>query len=191
MSLASVLVGLGLFWLSLAVIGQPFRRRAGNPGSPVEPGYSDGARGVAVAGADAPALEARRDALYGALTDLDFDRSVGKLNEDDYAALRSQLMAQAVDLRRRLDQAANVESQVEALVQARRKATTSRGSRGLVGAMNVYCTACGAALKLDDHFCARCGQPVAANCPQCGAVVAAGDAFCVRCGTALAPREEP
>lgn len=138
----------------------------------------------------AGSLAERRDAIYGALADLDFDRSIGKLNDDDYQVVRSQLMAQAVEVLQQLDtSSAGIESQVEALVRARRGVAPARpsGARpsALFGAMNVYCTGCGSVLKPDDHFCGKCGAPVAARCPHCDAAVGATDGFCIRCGTPL------
>ncbi len=179
----SLLVGLGLLGLSLLVIVRPWR---------VQAGRNDAAEAPASALSHG-SLVARRDGIYGALGDLDFDRSVGKLNDDDYQAVRSQLMAQAVETLQQLDtssaNAASMESQVEALVRARRAASSRPASSGrpgaMLGALHVYCTACGSALRPDDRFCGQCGAPVAARCPCCGAAVAAGDGFCVRCGSAL------
>lgn len=142
-------------------------------------------------------LEAQRDAAYAALADLDFDHGLGKLNEDDYQTVRARLLAQAVAALRGLDAAADIESQVEALVRSRRAALQTNG-RALNAQRSStthpsdsnapvarYCVGCGAALSPDDRFCAKCGTPVAARCPQCGAAVQAEDRFCVGCGASL------
>ncbi len=191
MSIGSILIGAGLLWLSFTVVLRPWR--AHNDELSETQGDEQGASGNALT---ASSLTARRDSIYGALADLDFDRSIGKLNDDDYQVVRSQLMAQAVDVLKQIDTAstsaaseASIESDVEALVRARRKEAPARQSGGrqgaLVGSINVYCTGCGSALKPDDDFCGKCGRPVANRCPHCDAAVGAGDAFCIRCGTRL------
>jgi hypothetical protein len=182
-----MIAGVVLVWLSVAVIGRPLRRRVAD-GTLAEDSADTRAQ-VGVAASPAVALQTRRDAIYGALADLDFDRSIGKVNDDDHATLRAQLMTEGVDVLRRLDETTNVESRVEALVAERRQAAaqSAPGTRqaALLGAMSVYCTGCGSALRANDRFCGKCGIPVAANCPHCGGVVGTGDAFCVRCGTTL------
>ncbi len=149
-----------------------------------------------------PTFEAQRDAAYAALADLDFDHGLGKLNEDDYQMVRARLLAQAVAALRGLDAAAaDIESQVEALVRSRRAALQTNGralnaqrsstthpsdSNAPVARPLLHrCVGCGAALSPDDRFCAKCGTPVAARCPQCGAAVQAEDRFCVGCGASL------
>ncbi len=185
MSIGSILVGAGLLWLSFTLVLRPWRTQS--DGWLESPGDEQGAGGNVRSTAS---LTARRDTIYSALADLDFDRSIGKLNDDDYQVVRSQLMAQAVEVLRQRDaSSADIESQVEALVRARRTEAPARksGARpgALLGSMSVYCTGCGSALKPDDHFCGKCGRPVANRCPHCDAAVGAGDAFCIRCGTRL------
>jgi hypothetical protein len=48
-------------------------------------------------------LEARREALYAALKDLEFDHEMGKLSAEDYAALRERYTVQAVAVLQQLD----------------------------------------------------------------------------------------
>ncbi len=191
MSIGSILVGAGLLWLSFTVVLRPWRTHSdGAWESQRLRGDDQGASGNV---RSITSLTARRDSIYSALADLEFDRSIGKLNDDDYQVVRSQLMAQAVEVLKQIDTAsastAQIESDVEALVRARRGAASSPTSRvqsgALLGSMNVYCTGCGSALKPDDHFCGKCGRPVANRCPHCDAAVGAGDAFCIRCGTRL------
>ncbi|UCC65150.1 MAG: hypothetical protein JSV36_09005 [Anaerolineae bacterium] len=50
-----------------------------------------------------PELEARREALYVALKDLEFDHEMGKLSAEDYAALRERYTVQAVAVLQQLD----------------------------------------------------------------------------------------
>jgi rRNA maturation endonuclease Nob1 len=193
MSLGAILVGLGLLLLSVFAITEPWRRPPGPAQAPKTP------VAASVLQAAPPALEAQRDAAYAALADLDFDHSLGKLNEEDYRTVRARLLAQAVAALRELDAtAADIESQVEALVRSRRAALQTNGrvqnvqrsaaprSNNQNAPVTLYCVGCGAVLGPDDHFCGKCGTPVDARCPRCGAAVQADDHFCARCGAPLA-----
>ena len=44
--------------------------------------------------------------LLAALADIDEDRATGKLDDDDYEQLRSDLSARAIDVMRKMDQLA-------------------------------------------------------------------------------------
>ncbi len=176
MSFGAILVGVGLLLLSVFAIARPWRRSSGPTRTPEAPAAAP------VLQAAPPTLEAQRDAAYAALADLDFDRGLGKLNEDDYQTVRARLLAQAVVALRGLDAAAaDIESQVEALVRSRLAALQTHG-RALHAERSStmhpsdpnapvarYCVGCGAALSPADRFCARCGTPGAARYPQGGA----------------------
>ncbi len=147
-------------------------------------------------------LEARREALYAALKDLEFDHEMGKLSAEDYAALRERYTVQAVAVLQQLDALAaeeppvvgqgdaaagpevevSAEKEMEREVAALRQATKTRAP--------LVCPVCRRACQPGDTFCAGCGASLAdvseGRCPECGAEYVAGDRFCVRCGVALA-----
>jgi len=56
------------------------------------------------------ALEAAREAKYREIRDSELDRRTGKLSEEDWRALDAQLRAEAVEILRRLDEAASEEA---------------------------------------------------------------------------------
>lgn len=195
MSFGAILVGLGLLCLSVIVVARLWRQQSGQTPIP-EASSAAPVRQTAQA-----AFEAQRDAAYAALADLDFDHSLGKLNEGDYRAVRARLLAQAVAALHGLDAAAaDIESQVEALIRSRRAASQSNDRAqneqrsltlrpsGRNAPAALYCVGCGATLRPNDRFCGKCATPVAARCPQCGAAVQAGDGdrFCTSCGASLA-----
>lgn len=139
-------------------------------------------------------LLAQRDTTFQALRDLNFDRQVGKVTDDDFHAFEAGLKQIAAESLRALDEweaqaTRDLDAKLSAEVQARRRARTTRASAG-AGA----CPQCGAALKAGDRFCARCGAETATpakaaavtparTCRNCDAVLEPGDTFCARCGT--------
>lgn len=153
-------------------------------------------------------LGARRDAIYAALKDAEFDRETGKLAEEDYEIVRTRYMKEAAQVLRQLDRlapeaeaaldaeierdvaelrsdggdryAADLVESVEADVAALIKRTSGTDEHALA------CPDCGQPYQPGDVFCAACGASLADTCPQCGAPHQVDDAFCSRCGTPLA-----
>jgi hypothetical protein len=80
-------------------------------------------------------LAAEREVVYASIRDLDEDFETGKLTEQDHAALRGELRAQAVRL-----------------LQAEREAAPAAASG---------CASCGAELPQDARFCPGCGVRLA------------------------------
>ncbi len=165
-------------------------------------------------GAQAPAGEliARRDALYAALKDAEFDRETGKLTEEDYQTVRARTMAEAAGVLRQLDSltpeaeaafdaeieaavarlredgaAQSVAPDVAATVEAEIAALAKRASAP--ARLKLACPDCGQPYQPGDAFCAACGASLADTCPQCGKLYRPGDAFCSRCGAALVSQE--
>ncbi len=156
-------------------------------------------------------LIARRDAIYAALKDAEFDRETGKFGDEDYQMVRAHYMAEAAQILRQLDRLtpeaeAALDAEIEdAVAQLRsdgkelppelveaveaeidslvRHATAS-------GKHTLACPDCGHAYQPGDAFCAACGASLADTCPGCGAPHQPDDAFCARCGTPLAEGQE-
>jgi hypothetical protein len=160
--------------------------------------------------ASAGELIARRDALYAALKDAEFDRETGKLTEEDYQTVRTRTMAEAAGVLRQLDHLtpeaeAALDAEIEAAVARLREGTAQPVAPGLAAAVEaeiatlakraaaparfkLACPDCGQPYQPGDAFCAACGASLADTCPQCGAFHRPGDAFCTRCGAALTSR---
>lgn len=179
MSLGAIFVGLLLSGLAAYFVAIPWGRRARQATSQSVAASLDARPQLA-------GLEAQREAAYAAMADLDFDRSLGKINDDDYQLLRGRLLAQAVTVLRQLDsEVADVDGQVEALVRARR-AQGAKSTHTDGGHNSVRCASCGVPGHAESRFCARCGAELGVACPSCGGAVKPGDGFCSRCGSALA-----
>jgi ribosomal protein S27AE len=103
-------------------------------------------------------LEAELERTIDTLRELDFDRALGKIPEDEYPARRQELVAQGADQLRRLDEARGTplavrDAALEAEITARRAQSASNGVKRKAG----YCPACGAPVQVGDKFCPRCG----------------------------------
>jgi len=163
MNVGALLIGLALLVLAIPFVLAPFRdaRR----------------RGFVAAADDRLDLESQREAILNALRDLDFDHQLGKVAEEDYTRLRSQLLGEAAAVIETLKQK---EEALEALIRARRRSLFQPRE----------CQSCGRGLRAVDRFCPGCGQPVGAACPSCGKVNQPGDRFCTACGMRLGTEDE-
>lgn len=194
----SILIAL-LIAGTLAVVLRPLFQGAGGrwPGVAADP--------TALSAAE---LAARRDAIYAALKDAEFDRETGKLADEDYQDVRARYMAEAADVLRRLDRLTpQAEAALDADIERAVAALRSNGKRASlpedviqeveaeiaslvkhVAAADkraLACPDCGRAYQPGDTYCAACGASLADTCPQCGAPHQPDDIFCSRCGAAL------
>ncbi len=88
MDIGSLLLGLALLAVIVFIVARPLIERSG-PGD--EPASS------------AEQLLGSRERVLVQLRDLDFDNATGKINPEDYAAQRAQLMAEGVAILKQLD----------------------------------------------------------------------------------------
>jgi rRNA maturation endonuclease Nob1 len=171
--------------------------------------------GMSSAAMAADELAARRDAIYAALKDAEFDRETGKLAEEDYQLVRTRYMAEAAQILRQLDQLTpETEAALDAEIERAVATLRSNGKKvslpddyspDLIQAVDaevallvkhaatsdkhvLACPDCGQPYRPGDTFCAACGASLANTCPQCGAPHQPGDAFCSHCGVSLTER---
>lgn len=149
MDLNSILFILALLVLVGLYVGQPFAAQ----------------RSVSVSSEEqeVSTLLAERERILDALTELDFDHSMGKVPEENYPAQRARLVQQGANVLRQLDShqqvvvrmqpdnkdTENLSDELDAMIAAHRKARTKKPA--------AFCHNCGHALKPDDHFCPNCG----------------------------------
>jgi membrane protease subunit (stomatin/prohibitin family) len=87
-------------------------------------------------------LERQKREAYAALKEAEFDRRMGKLSDEDFAALTGRYRQQAL-------------AAIAALDQAQRSETARRGRTPVRMA---FCPECGEKLAPRANFCSRCGR---------------------------------
>jgi len=172
MSIAALLIGLALLVLAFPFVAGPIvNERREKKFLTDEPEEDE--------------TQTRYQQLLLALRDLDFDHKLGVVSDEDYPALRAQLLAEAAEARTavELDAAAKekLDAQIEAAILARRRPSAVKAAP----ADNLTCRHCGEPLDTDDKFCAICGGQTADFCPQCEQRLDPDDKFCAGCGLNL------
>jgi hypothetical protein len=125
------------------------------------------------------ALEREKMLALRAIKELEFDRAMGKLSEQDWADMSGRLRARAVRLMRRLDAGGGYREQIERDVAGRMSSSqgrmasgegTERGNHGakaataeveqpaVNGVAAPTCTVCSTTNDPDARFCKKCGQ---------------------------------
>ncbi len=151
-------------------------------------------------------LLGNREQVLTQLRDLDFDQAMGKINQEDYAAQRAQLVGQGVGILKQLDvlgmrDAAAAEpagavaveaapaDEIEAAVaklRARRAASAkpAPAKRSLDAEIEASVAERRAA-DLGKQAVAKLPGAEKLACARCGTEVLPNDAFCPKCGSAL------
>ncbi len=120
-----------------------------------------------------------------ALKEIEFDREIGKLSDEDYRFLKEKYTAEAIEALR-VEEGAKAPDDVEALIAHRVRALRSAAATAPPGAP--VCATCGPRPEPDATFCSSCGGrlPAAAACAHCGAALSADSRFCEACGSRVA-----
>lgn len=101
-------------------------------------------------------LLSRKDSIYTALRDLEFDYQTGKLSDDDYESLRAKFTSEASVVLEEIDEMrATKPSQKTKKSKKGKKTPVETASDGST------CDECGFALKEGDKFCKSCGTKIA------------------------------
>lgn len=96
-------------------------------------------------------LLSRKDSIYAAMRELEFDYNTGKLSDDDYESLQSKFTSEAAGVLEEID-----------VMSGKTKTKTSGKSAALDdAAASNKCAACGFELDEGNKFCAGCGADLA------------------------------
>lgn len=169
MSIGAIFIGLALLIVTVPIVAGPIVNKRRERFSLVDEPEAPEAR------------EQYQQALL-ALRELDFDHQLEVVGDEDYAALRVELLAQAAQAREAAEapRADDLEARIEAAVRAR------RGQQQNDATASRLCYHCGVAMDAADKFCSECGSPATSDCPRCGQQADPNDRFCVSCGQVLA-----
>jgi hypothetical protein len=103
------------------------------------------------------ALEREKLLTLRAIKELEFDRAMGKLSEDDFSEMAGRLRARAAGLIRQLDAGAGYRAQVERDLAKRLGSAPETPAPAAARA----CAACSTENESDARFCKECGQKLA------------------------------
>ncbi len=155
-------------------------------------------------------LQDSANAEQQSLTDLDFDRELGIMAEQDYEQLKVRsndqldiLNKEIARLQQRLISTsiyANSPAKPLTAVKAKDKKPdgnqqVSNGRNGDVDHLQpkpklavkdkLKCGECGTPFKPGDRFCSKCSAPLPLLCLNCGREISEDDRFCAGCGAAV------
>jgi len=104
----------------------------------------------------------QREQLYVAIRELEFDRSLGKVQEEDYTGQRRALDAEAVSVLAQLDQLAQLErpatGKTAIVLQIEREVAALKGGEVSEAGKALTCSGCGAPNLEGHRFCPECGH---------------------------------
>ena len=167
----TVVILLGVLMAAAALVGYAALRALRPLVSPEDD------RTVMVGQRTRVALEREKLMTLRSIKELEFDRAMGRLSDEDWNEMSGRLRARAARLMRQLDAGAGYRDQIERDLakrigegdarDARPKPSRServadeRSAPSLSGQR--VCAACDTANDTDAKFCKRCGQPLAAR----------------------------
>lgn len=106
-------------------------------------------------------LLSRKESIYTAIKDLEFDYKTGKLADEDYEELKTKFEEQAAQVLQEIDSLKKGQKKTEPAGKAEGKGKRSGVKKGaLRQEANAVCSACGAKLPSESKFCPACGEKV-------------------------------
>jgi len=102
------------------------------------------------------ALEREKLLTLRSLKELEFDRAMGKVSDEDFRDMTSRLRARAMRLMRQLDAGAGYRDRIERDLAKR----LGDKADALIAAAVKTCAKCSTANDADARFCKSCGQAV-------------------------------
>jgi uncharacterized membrane protein YvbJ len=113
-------------------------------------------------------LEKKKEDVYAAIKEMDFDFGMGKISEEDYQELKSQYKAKAIEILKEADTAVkedDTDAEIEKEVQRLRKEKApeaKKGDKKETGVQINFCPHCGTKVAEDHKFCRGCGKSLGA-----------------------------
>ena len=98
-------------------------------------------------------LQRKKEVALGNIQDLDFEYKCGKLSEEDYRKIRSEMSAEAAQVFREIE---NIESEADLDALIRREISARKARTKGAGPV-ISCATCGTPNPTTNKFCAECG----------------------------------
>jgi hypothetical protein len=138
-----------------------------------------------VGGRTRAALEREKALALRSIKELEFDRAMGKVSDQDFAEMSARLRQRAGRLLRQLDAGVDYRQQIEREIAQRLGPAAAAAASAPTGAPAAPCRACGVALEPGARFCTGCGLATATSCASCGTENSADAKFCKSCGARM------
>ncbi len=117
------------------------------------------------------ALNNKKETLYSAIRDIEFDFGLGKLSKEDYDELDSKYKSEAAEVLREIDDIEketgimSLDDEIEKEILSHRQSGQSINDHikreisafRAVGSGKESCSECGAQYSAEDLFCSKCG----------------------------------
>ena len=100
-------------------------------------------------------LHAQRDTVLASIKDLEFDREMGKVSDEDYAQMNAQFRREAVGILQQIDQSNGRTPSRQKLEAELRYLRNQKKSKG-----KMFCKHCGDPVATQDRFCSNCGKGI-------------------------------
>jgi len=132
------------------------------------------------------ALVHEKAAVLRALKDLEYEKAVGKISDEDFETATKQYRARAVEIMARIDRdLAPWRKKAEQAVQRRLEKSPEPEPEAPPTAKEPAvraCPECKTPNDFDATFCKKCGKPLPRECEACGTANDPDATFCKKCG---------
>jgi hypothetical protein len=110
------------------------------------------------------ALEREKMLALRSIKELEFDRAMGRVSEDDFKEMSGRLRSRAARLMKQLDAGASYRQQIERELEKRLEGKKDEPrAKGVGSRPALVCAACETTNDLDAKFCKACGAALAAR----------------------------
>ena len=114
-----------------------------------------------VGGRTRAALEREKALVLRTIKELEFDYSMGKVSEKDFAEMSQRLRVRAAGLLQQLDAGVGYREQIEREVLKRMRGPQGPAPQATVAPQARVCAGCSTTNPLDARFCKECGKALA------------------------------
>lgn len=155
-----LIFGIAIAAIAIAFVGRPL--------------YLARVRGRVDAAPSSERLEAlwtQRDTIYDSIREVDLDRELGRVSQEDHERHRREYVTQAAAVLRRIDDLGGdgldrrIEMEVARLRDGRLPVLEKASPLGGAGRGAKRCRPCGAPVGAGDRFCRECGNRLEGDSP--------------------------